>query len=123
MCAKRCEGLTIWDGNGVEDQKPNPGLPPDICVSDGNRTGVHGQEGGNPLAGYTQRETDVAVSERHDLGGIHVLRTELVHSIPHGSERGLCKKLTVTGPHVGPKTAIQPKSMAAAAAPIWLLEG
>ncbi len=67
-------GLTIWDGNNVEDQEPNPGLPSDVCVGNCNRAGVHGQECGDPLAGHTQREANVAVSEWHDLGGIHVLQ-------------------------------------------------
>lgn len=120
MCAKSCSGLTIWNGNEVEDQEPNPGLPPDTCVGDGNWSGIDGQEGGDPLARDTQREADVAVSQRHDLGGIHILPAKLVHSLLHTIET---ERLTVTGPHVGPKTAIHPKSMAAAAAPIWLLEG
>lgn len=83
VSAMRCTRLTIWNGNEVEDQEPDPSLPSDICVGDGNWTGVNSQEGSDPLAGDTEREANMAVSEWHNLSGIHVLRAMLVHSILH----------------------------------------
>lgn len=90
LYAKRCTRLTIWNGNEVEDQEPDPSLPSNIGVGDGNWTSVNGQEGSDPLAGDTEREANMAISEWHNLSGIHVLREMSAHSILHESEMEDC---------------------------------
>ena len=65
--------LTKRSANGVENQKPDPSLPADVWIGNGDRSSKDGKKGHEPLSRDAKGESNRTVPERYNYGSISVL--------------------------------------------------